>query len=43
LGKEVNKESHAHFNPLRSTGQKKNEIHQSLPSGKEQNQQGAKF
>ena len=36
VGKEVNKKSHAHFKPLRNTGQKKNKINQSLPSGKEQ-------
>ena len=36
VGKEVNKKSHAHFKPLRNTGQKKNKVNQSLPSGKEQ-------
>ena len=43
VGKEVNKKSHAHFKPLRNTGQKKNKINQPLPSGKEQNQQGLRF
>lgn len=36
VGEEVNRKSHAHFKPLRNTGQKKNKINQPLPSGKEQ-------